>query len=206
MLRARWVARRSATARRQRSAPRARGPSAAQAGAAAARRSEQPQPAGDGRQLELALFTPLGDSRKLTIVQCSMCGMPVGVMDPAIGPQIGAEEPDRGDRRAAQPHCEGAAGLKADVYQHSGQARPLVRGYRAKLEPVKLLAGMVGDFKLPIGVGLHSAQNTRHQIDARRACQADRRPNLNRSTVHVPAHHAASNCARICRARHHLAR
>jgi hypothetical protein len=43
-----------------------------------------------GHSFELALFTPLGDSRKLTIVQCSMCGTPVGVMDPAIGPQIEA--------------------------------------------------------------------------------------------------------------------
>ena len=43
-----------------------------------------------GHSFELALFTPLGDSRKLTIVQCSMCGTPVGVMDPAIRPQIEA--------------------------------------------------------------------------------------------------------------------
>ena len=41
-----------------------------------------------GHSFELALFTPLGDSRKLTIVQCSTCGIPVGVMDPAMGPQI----------------------------------------------------------------------------------------------------------------------
>jgi hypothetical protein len=41
-----------------------------------------------GHSFELALFTPLGDSRKLTIVQCSACGTPVGVMDPAMGPQI----------------------------------------------------------------------------------------------------------------------
>ena len=41
-------------------------------------------------------------------------------------------------RRAAQPHCESADGLMAD------------------------------DFKLPIGVGLHSAQNARLQIDAHR--------------------------------------
>jgi hypothetical protein len=42
----------------------------------------------NGLSFELALFTPLGDSRKLTIVQCSACGAPVGVMDPAMGPQI----------------------------------------------------------------------------------------------------------------------
>jgi len=41
-----------------------------------------------GHSFELALFTPLGDNRKLTIVQCSLCGTPVGVMDPAMGPQI----------------------------------------------------------------------------------------------------------------------
>jgi hypothetical protein len=44
----------------------------------------------NGHSFELALFTPLGDSRKLTIVQCSACGTPVGVMDPAMGPQIEA--------------------------------------------------------------------------------------------------------------------
>jgi hypothetical protein len=43
-----------------------------------------------GHSFELALSTPLGDSRKLTIVQCSMCGTPAGVMDPAIGAQIEA--------------------------------------------------------------------------------------------------------------------
>jgi hypothetical protein len=43
-----------------------------------------------GHSFELALFTPLGDSRKLTIVQCSMCGTPIGVMDPAMGLQIEA--------------------------------------------------------------------------------------------------------------------
>jgi len=41
----------------------------------------------NGHSFELALFTPLGDSRKLTIVQC---GTPVGVMDPTMGPQIEA--------------------------------------------------------------------------------------------------------------------
>ena len=41
-----------------------------------------------GHSFELALFTPLGDSRKLTLVQCSQCGTPVGLLDPATGPQI----------------------------------------------------------------------------------------------------------------------
>jgi transcription elongation factor Elf1 len=43
-----------------------------------------------GHSFELAMFTPLGASHKLTIVQCSSCGAPVGVLDPAIGPQIAA--------------------------------------------------------------------------------------------------------------------
>lgn len=37
---------------------------------------------------ELALFTPIGDSRKLTLVQCASCGTPVGALDPANGLQI----------------------------------------------------------------------------------------------------------------------
>jgi hypothetical protein len=41
-----------------------------------------------GHSFELALFTPIGESRKLTLVQCSQCGAPVGVMDPAMGLQI----------------------------------------------------------------------------------------------------------------------
>ncbi|HEX7563773.1 MAG TPA: hypothetical protein VF396_11065 [Bradyrhizobium sp.] len=43
-----------------------------------------------GHGFELALFTPIGESRKLTLVQCSQCGTPVGVVDPATGPQIEA--------------------------------------------------------------------------------------------------------------------
>ena len=43
-----------------------------------------------GHSFELALFTPIGESKKLTIVQCSGCGTPIGVMDPATGPQIEA--------------------------------------------------------------------------------------------------------------------
>ena len=39
---------------------------------------------------ELALFTPLGASHKLTMVQCSGCGAPVGVLDPTVGPQVDA--------------------------------------------------------------------------------------------------------------------
>jgi len=43
-----------------------------------------------GHGFELVLFTPIGESRKFTIVQCSQCGTPVGVLDPAAGPQIEA--------------------------------------------------------------------------------------------------------------------
>jgi hypothetical protein len=44
----------------------------------------------NGHSFELALFTPLGESRKLTIVQCAQCGAPAGIMDPSIGTQIDA--------------------------------------------------------------------------------------------------------------------
>ncbi len=44
----------------------------------------------NGHSFELALFTPLGESRKLSIVQCAQCGTPAGVLDPATGPQIEA--------------------------------------------------------------------------------------------------------------------
>jgi hypothetical protein len=43
-----------------------------------------------GHSFELALFTPLGESKKLTIVQCAQCGTPAGVLDPATGSQIEA--------------------------------------------------------------------------------------------------------------------
>ncbi len=43
-----------------------------------------------GHSFELALFTPIGDSRKLTLVQCAACGMAVGALDPTTGPQIEA--------------------------------------------------------------------------------------------------------------------
>jgi hypothetical protein len=43
-----------------------------------------------GHSFELSLFTPLGESKKLTLVQCAQCGAPVGVMDPALGPQLEA--------------------------------------------------------------------------------------------------------------------
>jgi hypothetical protein len=41
-----------------------------------------------GHSFELALFTPLGASRKLMMIQCSQCGTPVGALDPAVGSQI----------------------------------------------------------------------------------------------------------------------
>jgi hypothetical protein len=43
-----------------------------------------------GHSFELALFTPIGESRKLTLVQCATCGTAVGALDPSTGPQIEA--------------------------------------------------------------------------------------------------------------------
>ena len=43
-----------------------------------------------GHSFELALFTPIGEGRKLTLVQCSACGVAVGAIDPATAPQIEA--------------------------------------------------------------------------------------------------------------------
>jgi hypothetical protein len=41
-----------------------------------------------GHSFELVPFTPLGTSHKLAMVQCSGCGAPIGVLDPATGVQI----------------------------------------------------------------------------------------------------------------------
>lgn len=43
-----------------------------------------------GHSFELAAFTPIGDSRKLTLVQCAACGTAVGALDPSAGAQIEA--------------------------------------------------------------------------------------------------------------------
>ena len=43
-----------------------------------------------GHSFELAMLTPMGESRKLTIVQCAGCGTPIGVLDPASGPLLDA--------------------------------------------------------------------------------------------------------------------
>ena len=37
----------------------------------------------DGHSFELALFTPLGESHKLAMVQCANCGTPVAALDTA---------------------------------------------------------------------------------------------------------------------------
>lgn len=37
-----------------------------------------------GHGLEIAPLTPIGQQHKLTIIQCSNCGTPVGVLDPTI--------------------------------------------------------------------------------------------------------------------------
>lgn len=36
-----------------------------------------------GHSFERALLTPIGEDRKLAIVQCVNCGTPIGVLDPA---------------------------------------------------------------------------------------------------------------------------
>jgi hypothetical protein len=41
-----------------------------------------------GHSFELARFTPVGESHRLTMVQCAGCGTPAGVLDPVTGPQI----------------------------------------------------------------------------------------------------------------------
>jgi hypothetical protein len=43
-----------------------------------------------GHSFALALLTPIGESKKLTIVQCAQCGTPVSALDPAAGPQLEA--------------------------------------------------------------------------------------------------------------------
>ena len=43
-----------------------------------------------GHSFEQALFTPIGESHKLTLVQCSACGAAVGALDPSTAPQIEA--------------------------------------------------------------------------------------------------------------------
>ena len=63
---------------------------------------------------ELALFTPLGESRKLTLVQCAQRGTPVGAVDPAPGPQIEALQNQVADiDERLQPDRKGAAGVIA---------------------------------------------------------------------------------------------
>jgi len=36
-----------------------------------------------GHSFERALLTPIGEDRKLVIVQCANCGMVIGALDPA---------------------------------------------------------------------------------------------------------------------------
>jgi len=43
-----------------------------------------------GHSFELVLLTPLGESKKLTMIQCSQCGTPVSALDPTAGAQIEA--------------------------------------------------------------------------------------------------------------------
>jgi hypothetical protein len=39
---------------------------------------------------ELVPFTPLAARHRLVMVQCSSCGTPIGILDPATAPQIDA--------------------------------------------------------------------------------------------------------------------
>jgi hypothetical protein len=43
-----------------------------------------------GHGFELTPLTPIGENRKVAMVQCAQCGTPVGVVDPASGAQIEA--------------------------------------------------------------------------------------------------------------------
>lgn len=43
-----------------------------------------------GHTFELSTFTPLSDSRKLAMVQCADCGVPVGALDLSLGSKIEA--------------------------------------------------------------------------------------------------------------------
>ena len=62
-----------------------------------------------GHSSELAMFTPMGESHKLTIVQCTGCGTPISVMDPASGPLLDLlREPDHGHLNS---NCQSACGL-----------------------------------------------------------------------------------------------
>jgi hypothetical protein len=73
-----------------------------------------------GHSFELMLFTPIGESRKLTLVQCSACGTAVGAIDPSTGPQI-----------EAGPNCRGVAGIQvtpSNAFAHSTCRRGAGRG------------------------------------------------------------------------------
>ena len=43
-----------------------------------------------GHSFEVGRLTPLGESHRLTLVQCGQCGTPIGVLDPGIGSQLEA--------------------------------------------------------------------------------------------------------------------
>jgi len=43
-----------------------------------------------GHSFELSSFAPIGESHKVTILQCSTCGTPVGLLDRITGLQIEA--------------------------------------------------------------------------------------------------------------------
>jgi hypothetical protein len=43
-----------------------------------------------GHNFEFSSFAPIGESRKITILQCATCGTPVGLLDRITGLQIEA--------------------------------------------------------------------------------------------------------------------
>jgi hypothetical protein len=52
--------------------------------------------------LKLAVFAPLGASQKLTIVQCSGSGTPIGVLDSTTCPQIDENQIAAIDKRPSR--------------------------------------------------------------------------------------------------------
>ena len=44
----------------------------------------------NGHSFELVPLTPIGETRHLTLVQCSNCGTPVGALNPISGPEVSA--------------------------------------------------------------------------------------------------------------------
>ena len=65
-----------------------------------------------GHSFELSSFAPIGESHKVTILQCSTCGTPVGLLDGVSGLQMKVlqDQITSIDNRP-HPHCECADGI-----------------------------------------------------------------------------------------------